>query len=91
MFFEILMTGGLSREEVDTLLLAAPTPFPNDFFRWSCLEMLLFSSSSRFDEKGLEEWTFSCGRVLERVSYFTRTKKNIVLIEFVALLFNYKR
>ena len=54
------------------------TPFPNDFFRWSetsCLEMLLFSSSSRFDEEGLEEWTFSRGRVLERVSYFTRAKK----------------
>ena len=53
-------------------------PFPNDFFRWSetsCLEMLLFSSSSRFDEEGLEEWTFSRGRVLERVSYFKTTKK----------------
>ena len=54
------------------------TPFPNDFFRWSetsCLEMLLFSSSSRFDEEGLEEWTFSRGRVLERVSFFKTTKK----------------
>ena len=62
------------------------TPFPNDFFRWSetsCLEKLLFSSSSRFDVEGLEEWTFSRGRVLGRVSYFRKTK-NIVLIEFVA-------